>query len=93
MVLPPRPWLTRCCRLRLPSPAGGAAPRTEPSMATRTRSKRRENGVTSQAPPQGPLAEEALLGQQPELHQALVEGQEEARALVLRVQKLKEQMR
>ncbi|XP_077017402.1 mitochondrial coiled-coil domain protein 1 [Tamandua tetradactyla] len=104
MILP-LPWLSRCCcRGLLPSPP------LAPQASRGCYSQRTTDGTTLTAsgkmasPPRGPgphrtteLAQaEALLEQQLELHQALLEGQEgawEAQALVLKIQKLKEQMR
>ncbi|CAK6447182.1 unnamed protein product [Pipistrellus nathusii] len=100
------PWLSRCRRLLLPSrpPAPGGSRRCcSQSPRTSTKEQAGSSGRGKTRPPApGPglpaeLAQaEELLEQQLELAQALQEGQEgawEAQALVLKTQKLKEQMR
>ncbi|XP_059558083.1 mitochondrial coiled-coil domain protein 1 [Myotis daubentonii] len=101
------PWLSRCCgrclllpsRLLAPgSPQRCCSQRSKPS----TKEQASSAGSGKRSPTAGPglpaeLARaEELLEQQLELAQALQEGQEgawEAQALVLKTQKLKEQMR
>ncbi|XP_002746431.1 mitochondrial coiled-coil domain protein 1 [Callithrix jacchus] len=108
MVLP-LSWLSRCHFLRLLLPSWSLPPQgsrgccsQNPKANTEKTSSRGNEKMTS--PPRGPgthrtaeLAQaEELLEQQLELYQALLEGQEgawEAQALVLKIQKLKEQMR
>ncbi|XP_008065912.1 mitochondrial coiled-coil domain protein 1 [Carlito syrichta] len=105
MVLP-LPWLSRCCCLRLLLPSWSLVPQgsrgcysQNPKPSTEETSSRGSGKMGSA--PKGPrpaeLAQaEELLEQQLELYQALLEGQEgawEAQALVLKIQKLKEQMR
>ncbi|XP_003944410.1 mitochondrial coiled-coil domain protein 1 [Saimiri boliviensis] len=108
MVLP-LSWLSRChfLRLLLPSwslpPQGSRGCCSQNPKASMEETSSRGNEKTP-SPPRGPgthrtaeLAQaEELLEQQLELYQALLEGQEgawEAQALVLKIQKLKEQMR
>ncbi|XP_007483583.1 mitochondrial coiled-coil domain protein 1 [Monodelphis domestica] len=102
----PLPWLSRCCRLlpsriMVPHISHGAHSQ---SPGTPTEELATEETTRKTLPPnRGPghrraeLAQaEELLEQQLELYQALLEGQEgawEAQALVLKIQKLKEQMR
>ncbi|XP_043856391.1 mitochondrial coiled-coil domain protein 1 [Dromiciops gliroides] len=102
----PLPWLSRCCCRLLPSRI--MAPHTSrgaysQSPGPPTGELATEETRKTLPPHQGPghrraeLAQaEELLEQQLELYQALLEGQEgawEAQALVLKIQKLKEQMR
>ncbi|XP_008155591.2 mitochondrial coiled-coil domain protein 1 [Eptesicus fuscus] len=105
MVLP---WLWRCCSRRLLLPSRPLAPggsqrccSQSPKTSTKEQASSTSSGKMRAANP-GPglpaeLAQaEELLEQQLELAQALQEGQEgawEAQALVLKTQKLKEQMR
>nr|XP_035964062.1 mitochondrial coiled-coil domain protein 1 [Halichoerus grypus] len=108
MVLP-LPWLSCCCRRLLlpswpPGPQGSwrccsQSPKTsteEPTSSTCS-GKIRSSPRGPRPRPTAELAQaEELLEQQLELYQALLEGQEgawEAQALVLKIQKLKEQMR
>ncbi|XP_058411426.1 mitochondrial coiled-coil domain protein 1 [Diceros bicornis minor] len=105
----PVSWLSRCCcPLRLPSwplaPQGSwrcCSQSHKASMKEQTsftgsgkmRSPPRVNSTKGGGGRSGP---EERLEQQQELYQALPEGQEgawEAQALVLKIQKLKEQMR
>nr|XP_006215473.1 mitochondrial coiled-coil domain protein 1 [Vicugna pacos] len=104
----PLPWLSgHCCRLLLlpswPSALQGSWRRfsQDPKASTEETSS---TGSGKMSPPRDPqphptdeLAQaEELLEQQLELYQALLEGQEgawEVQALVLKIQKLKEQMR
>ncbi|XP_049509614.1 mitochondrial coiled-coil domain protein 1 [Panthera uncia] len=108
MVLP-LPWLSCCCRrLLLPSwPLGPQGSWRCCSQSPKASTKEQTSSTCSEkmrSPSRGPrpsptaeLAQaEELLEQQLELYQALLEGQEgawEAQALVLKIQKLKEQMR
>ncbi|KAG5197062.1 hypothetical protein R6Z07F_016815 [Ovis aries] len=105
MVLP-LAWLSQCCRRLLPSwaptPQGSwrccsQKPRSSTAETSSTRSGKMSPSRECQPRPTAELAQaEELLEQQLELYQALVEGQEgawEAQALVLKTQKLKEQMR
>ncbi|KAL1286629.1 MCCD1 [Ovibos moschatus] len=106
MVLP-LAWLSRCCRRLLlpswaPTPQGSwrccsQNPRRSTAETSSTRSGKMSPSRECQPRPTAELAQaEELLEQQLELYQALVEGQEgawEAQALVLKTQKLKEQMR
>ncbi|XP_061002239.1 mitochondrial coiled-coil domain protein 1 [Dama dama] len=106
MVLP-LAWLSRCCRhLLLPSWAPtlqgswrccSQGPRRSTEETSSTHSGKMSPSREPQPRPTAELAQaEELLEQQLELYQALVEGQEgawEAQALVLKTQKLKEQMR
>ncbi|XP_022366151.1 mitochondrial coiled-coil domain protein 1 [Enhydra lutris kenyoni] len=108
MVLP-LPWLSCCCRrLLLPSwplaPQGSwRCCSQSPKASTEEQTSSTCSGKirsSPRGPRPGPTAElaqaEELLEQQLELYQALLEGQEgawEAQALVLKIQKLKEQMR
>uniref|UniRef100_A0A452E898 Mitochondrial coiled-coil domain 1 n=1 Tax=Capra hircus TaxID=9925 RepID=A0A452E898_CAPHI len=102
MVLP-LAWLSRCCRRLLPSwaPTPQSSWRCcsqNPRSSTAETSSTRSGKMSPSRPrPTAELAQaEELLEQQLELYQALVEGQEgawEAQALVLKTQKLKEQMR
>ncbi|XP_054424653.1 mitochondrial coiled-coil domain protein 1 [Pteronotus mesoamericanus] len=100
-------WLSRCCsRLLLPSwplaPEGSQRCCSQsPEASTKDQTSTTDSGKM-RSPTTGPrhtgeLAQaEELLEQQLELYQALLEGQEgawEAQALVLKIQKLKEQMR
>ncbi|XP_036105279.1 mitochondrial coiled-coil domain protein 1 [Molossus molossus] len=102
------PWLSRCCcrGLLLPSwPLMLQGPQRYSSQSPKTSTKQQTSSTGSgkmRSPTTGPgrtaeLAQaEELLEQQLELYQALLEGQEgawEAQALVLKIQKLKEQMR
>ncbi|XP_045682056.1 mitochondrial coiled-coil domain protein 1 [Phyllostomus hastatus] len=101
-------WLSRCCGRLLLLPSWPLAPEgsqrcccsQSPEASTKETSSRDSGKMKS--PTTGPrhtaeLAQaEELLEQQLELYQALLEGQEgawEAKALVLKIQKLKEQMR
>ncbi|XP_036290415.1 mitochondrial coiled-coil domain protein 1 [Pipistrellus kuhlii] len=100
------PWLSRCCR-RLLLPPRPPAPGSQRCCSQSPRTSTKEQASTSgrgktrpPAPGPGLPAElaraEELLEQQLELAQAMQEGQEgawEAQALVLKTQKLKEQMR
>ncbi|XP_007537231.1 mitochondrial coiled-coil domain protein 1 [Erinaceus europaeus] len=107
MVLP-LPWLSRCCcRSLLPSWSLGPQNSRHCSQSPKASTKEQTSSTGNEkmrSPPRGPrprptgeLAKaEELLEQQLELYQALLEGQEgawEAQALVLKIQKLKEQMR
>ncbi|XP_036624989.1 mitochondrial coiled-coil domain protein 1 [Trichosurus vulpecula] len=102
----PLPWLSRCCCRLLPSWI--MAPHTSrgaycQNAGPPTGELATEETRKTLSPNRGPghrraeLAQaEELLEQQLELYQALLEGQEgawEAQALVLKIQKLKEQMR
>ncbi|XP_039075447.1 mitochondrial coiled-coil domain protein 1 [Hyaena hyaena] len=105
MVLP-LPWLSCCCR-RLLLPSWPLGPQRCCSQSPKASTEEQTSSTRSEkrtSPPKGswprPTAElaqaEELLEQQLELYQALLEGQEgawEAQALVLKIQKLKEQMR
>ncbi|XP_029800278.1 mitochondrial coiled-coil domain protein 1 [Suricata suricatta] len=104
MVLP-LPWLSCCCR-RLLLSSWPLGPQRCCSQSPKASTKEQTSSTCSEkrSPPKGsqprPTAElaqaEELLEQQLELYQALLEGQEgawEAQALVLKIQKLKEQMR
>ncbi|XP_016070826.1 PREDICTED: mitochondrial coiled-coil domain protein 1 [Miniopterus natalensis] len=96
-----------CCRLLLPSwPLVPQGSQRCCSQSPKTSTKEQTSSTGSgkvRSPNTGPgrstaeLAQaEELLEQQLELYQALLEGQEgawEAQALVLKIQKLKEQMR
>ncbi|XP_028911754.1 mitochondrial coiled-coil domain protein 1 [Ornithorhynchus anatinus] len=105
---PPLPWLSRCYRLlprALPTKGlGFSGNRLPPEDAhageTHSTERRRQQEERQCGFPGDRRAElaqvEQLLEQQLELYQALLEGQDgawEAQALVLKVQKLKEQMR
>ncbi|TKC34957.1 hypothetical protein EI555_003602, partial [Monodon monoceros] len=107
MVLP-LPWLSRSCcrRLLLPPwpPALQGSRRCCSQGPKASTEKTSSTGAGQMSPstdpwprPTAELAQaEELLEQQLELYQALLEGQEgawEAQALVLKIQKLKEQMR
>ncbi|KAB0396876.1 hypothetical protein E2I00_009791 [Balaenoptera physalus] len=107
MVLP-LPWLSRSCcrRLLLPSwpPALQGSWRCCSQGPKASTEKTSSTGTGQTSPSRDPwprptaeLAQaEELLEQQLELYQALLEGHEgawEAQALVLKIQKLKEQMR
>nr|BBG43773.1 mitochondrial coiled-coil domain 1 [Pseudorca crassidens] len=107
MVLP-LPWLSRSCcrRLLLPPwpPALQGSWRCCSQGPKASTEKTSSTGAGQMSPSRDPwprptaeLAQaEELLEQQLELYQALLEGQEgawEAQALVLKIQKLKEQMR
>ncbi|XP_044112827.1 mitochondrial coiled-coil domain protein 1 [Neovison vison] len=102
MVLP-LPWLSCCCR-RLLLPSWPPAPQGSWRYCSQSPKASTEEQTSSTCSVKGPrprptaeLAQaEELLEQQLELYQALLEGQEgawEAQALVLKIQKLKEQMR
>ncbi|XP_055430366.1 mitochondrial coiled-coil domain protein 1 [Bubalus kerabau] len=104
MVLP-LAWLSQCCRhLLLPSCAPilqgswrccSQGPRSTAETSSTRNRKMSPSRVSGTKEAELAQAEE-LLEQQLELYQALVEGQEgawEAQALVLKTQKLKEQMR
>ncbi|XP_037699962.1 mitochondrial coiled-coil domain protein 1 [Choloepus didactylus] len=104
MVLP-LPWLSRCCcRCLLPfRPLGPQASQRCCSQSTTDGTTSTASGKMV-SPPRGSgprrttelVQAEELLEQQLELYQALLEGQEgawEAQALVLKIHKLKEQMR
>ncbi|XP_010831591.1 PREDICTED: mitochondrial coiled-coil domain protein 1 [Bison bison bison] len=102
----PLAWLSQCCHhLLLPSWAPilqgswrccSQGPRSTAETSS-TRNRKMSPSRERQPRPTAELAQaEELLEQQLELYQALVEGQEgawEAQALVLKTQKLKEQMR
>uniref|UniRef100_A0A8C3W852 Mitochondrial coiled-coil domain 1 n=1 Tax=Catagonus wagneri TaxID=51154 RepID=A0A8C3W852_9CETA len=106
MVLP-LPWLSRCyCRRLLPfwppllQGSWRCCSQGPKANTEETRSSGLGKMSPSREPRPRPTAEltqaEELLEQQLELHQALRDGQEgawEAQALVLKIQKLKEQMR
>ncbi|KAF6114931.1 mitochondrial coiled-coil domain 1 [Phyllostomus discolor] len=97
-------WLSRCCGRLLLLPSWPLAPEgsqrcccsQSPEASTKETSSR-DSGKTTGPRHTAELAQaEELLEQQLELYQALLEGQEgawEAKALVLKIQKLKEQMR
>ncbi|XP_019482223.1 PREDICTED: mitochondrial coiled-coil domain protein 1 [Hipposideros armiger] len=105
----PLPWFSRCSRRLLLPPWPLASQGSQrccsqnPKSSTNERTSSTGSGKM-RSPTRGPqpsgtdeLAQaEELLEQQLELYQALLEGQEgawEAQALVLKIQKLKEQMR
>ncbi|XP_006896331.1 PREDICTED: mitochondrial coiled-coil domain protein 1 [Elephantulus edwardii] len=105
MVLP-LPWLSRCCcRGLLPSwPMVSQVSRWYCSQNPTASQTSSSDSGKMKSNPKGPgprrkaeLAQvEDLLEEQLELYEALLEGQEgawEAQALVLKIQKLKEQMR
>ncbi|XP_059964980.1 mitochondrial coiled-coil domain protein 1 [Mesoplodon densirostris] len=107
-MVPPLPWLSRSCcrRLLLPPwcPALQGSWRCCSQGRKASTEKTSSTGTGQMSPSREPwprstaeLAQaEELLEQQLELYQALLEGQEgawEAQALVLKIQKLKEQMR
>ncbi|KAI5136456.1 mitochondrial coiled-coil domain protein 1 [Manis pentadactyla] len=108
-MFPPLPWHSYCCRylllpsytlLRLGSWRGCSQ---RPKASTKEKTSSTDSGKIrspTRGPKPHPTAElaqaEELLEQQLELYQAMLEGQEgawEAQALVLKTQKLKEQMR
>ncbi|KAM8776893.1 mitochondrial coiled-coil domain protein 1 isoform 2-T2 [Rhynchonycteris naso] len=100
----PLPWLSRCCRLlRHPGPPAPRGPHRccsqSPKASTEEQTSSTDSGKRSptKVSRSSELAQvEQLLEQHLELYQALLEGQEgawEAQALVLKIQKLKEQMR
>ncbi|XP_019571113.1 mitochondrial coiled-coil domain protein 1 [Rhinolophus sinicus] len=105
----PLPWFSRCCSRRLlPSwplaPQGSRMCCSQSPKASADEPSSSTGSGKMRSPTKGPqpsrtaeLAQaEELLEQQLELYQALLEGQEgawEAQALVLKIQKLKEQMR
>ncbi|XP_066125206.1 mitochondrial coiled-coil domain protein 1 [Saccopteryx bilineata] len=100
----PLPWFSRCGRLLLPPrPPAPRGPHRHCSQSPKasTEEQTSSTGSGKRSPtmgaPRAQLAQaEELLEQQLELYQALLEGQEgawEAQALVLKIQKLKEQMR
>ncbi|XP_075410264.1 mitochondrial coiled-coil domain protein 1 [Tenrec ecaudatus] len=103
----PLPWLSRCCRRGLlPSwtlvPQASRCCSKSPKASTEGQPRSLDSGTRSPPRGAGPrrtaeLAQaEELLEQQLELYLAMLEGQEgawEAQALVLKIQKLKEQMR
>ncbi|KAK2494838.1 hypothetical protein MC885_017837 [Smutsia gigantea] len=104
-MVPPLPWLSYCCRrLLLPSYplCSWRCCSQSPKASTKETSSTGSGKIRSptRGPKPHPTAElaqaEELLEQQLELYQAMLEGQEgawEAQALVLKTQKLKEQMR
>ncbi|KAM9234632.1 LOW QUALITY PROTEIN: mitochondrial coiled-coil domain protein 1 [Dugong dugon] len=99
----PLPWLSQCCWLcQGLQPSWPLVPQASreccsqsPKASTETSSL--DSGKMRSPPRSTELAQaEKLLEQQLELYQALLEGQEgvwEAQALVLKIQKLKEQMK
>ncbi|KAM5167377.1 LOW QUALITY PROTEIN: mitochondrial coiled-coil domain protein 1 [Callospermophilus lateralis] len=101
MVLP-LVWITQCCRLCLLLPSWALGPQgsnPKKSMEEQTSSS---GGGKMRSPAREPwphhkaeLTQAELLEQQLELYQALLEGRGawEAQALVLKIQKLKEQMK
>ncbi|XP_055983171.1 mitochondrial coiled-coil domain protein 1 [Sorex fumeus] len=109
MVLLPLPWLARCCYRCLLRPSWALARQGSGRCCSQSPAASTPEATSSadekiRTPPRGarprPSVEltqaEELLEQQLELYQALLEGQEgawEAQALVLKIQKLKEQMR
>ncbi|XP_004711848.1 mitochondrial coiled-coil domain protein 1 [Echinops telfairi] len=102
MVLP-LPWLSRCCCRGL-LPSWSLVPQASRCCSRSPKGQPSSLDSGPRSPPRGPgsrrtaeLAQaEELLEEQLELYQAMLEGQEgawEAQALVLKIQKLKEQMR